>query len=47
MRKASGYLLDGFELRIEAQAFHFPERFTDKRGAAMWKLVTDLIETNQ
>jgi hypothetical protein len=47
MRKASAQLLDGFELRIESQAFHYPDRFTDKRGTAMWNLVTDLIGANQ
>lgn len=39
MAEASRILLDGFELRSGVEAFPYPERYMDERGAAMWSLV--------
>jgi DNA polymerase I len=42
MRRASMDLLDGFEIRTEAEIFR--ERFTDKRGIAMWNRINQLMD---
>jgi hypothetical protein len=44
MAEASRIVLDGFEVRTEAKITRHPERFTDKRGARMWNVVTQLVE---
>jgi DNA polymerase I len=44
MAEASRIVLDGFEVRTEAKVTRHPERFTDKRGIQMWRVVTQLIE---
>jgi DNA polymerase I len=44
MAEASRIVLDGFEVRTEAQIWRYPERFYDERGERMWNVVTQLIE---
>jgi DNA polymerase I len=44
MAEASRIVLDGFEVRTEANITRYPERFTDKRGTRMWNVVTQLVE---
>ncbi len=44
MAEASSIVLAGFPLRSDAKLFRYPERFEDERGAAMWKLVLELLE---
>jgi hypothetical protein len=44
MAEASGIVLNGFVLRTEAKVFAYPERYMDKRGAAMWNLVWNLSD---
>ena len=48
MRRASRIVLnataDGtHELRTDAKIVRFPDRYTDKRGAAMWDRVLELL----
>ena len=42
MQKASEIVLDGFPLRTEAKTIRHPERYSDKRGKAMWEIVCEL-----
>lgn len=44
MRKASIVVLNGFEIRTEAKIVRFPDRYTDPRGAFMWKLICRLTD---
>jgi hypothetical protein len=44
MAEASGVVLDGFELRTDAELIRHPQRYQDGRGATMWGTVTDLLE---
>ncbi len=44
MAEASGVVLDGFELRTDAEPIRHPQRYQDGRGATMWGTVTDLLE---
>jgi DNA polymerase I len=44
MAEASCVVLDGFEVRTEAKVTRYPERFADKRGIQMWRVVTQLVE---
>ena len=43
MREASEVVLDGFGLRTDASVVRPPDRYMDKRGAAMWKKVTGIL----
>jgi hypothetical protein len=43
MEEASRIVLDGFTIRTEAKIVRFPDRYTDKRGTAMWNAVSQLI----
>jgi DNA polymerase I len=43
MAEASRAVLDGFELRTEAKTVHYPDRYSDPRGARMWEIVSRLI----
>ena len=43
MRKASGIVLDGFELNSDVKVIRYPERYMDKRGSVMWNKVMNLI----
>jgi DNA polymerase I-like protein with 3'-5' exonuclease and polymerase domains len=43
MAEASRIVLGGFELRSDATAIRYPDRFQDPRGTAMWSRVIELI----
>ena len=43
MRKASRLVLDGFELRTEADITRWPDRYRDPRGELMWERVMRLL----
>jgi hypothetical protein len=45
MAEASRIVLDGFELRTDATRIHYPNRFYDPRGIAMWDRVIELVTT--
>ena len=42
MAEAGRIVLDGFELRSDAEIFIWPNRYMDKRGAKMWHTVLDI-----
>lgn len=44
MVKASRLILDGFELRSDANIVRFPDRYKDERGIKMWETITQLIQ---
>ncbi len=44
MAEASRVVLDGFELRTDAELIRYPQRYRDGRGVVMWKTVTELLE---
>ena len=43
MAEASCVVLDGFELRSDAEVVVWPDRYMDPRGQHMWNTVTDLL----
>jgi hypothetical protein len=43
MREASRVVLDGFELRTDAEVVRYPDRYTDPRGTVMWDRVMHLV----
>ena len=43
MAKASAMVLNGRELRSEAKAFQYPERYQDERGCQMWEAISDTL----
>ncbi|MDA1052709.1 MAG: DNA polymerase [Planctomycetota bacterium] len=43
MREASRIVLDGFELRSDAEIVRSPDRYMDKRGRRMWETVTAIV----
>lgn len=43
MRQASAAVLDGFELRADAETFVYPDRYVDERGSGMWTTVNNLL----
>jgi len=43
MREASAIVLDGFELRSEANTVCYPQRYMDERGLQMWNKVMGLM----
>jgi DNA polymerase family A len=43
MIEASRAVLNGFELRVDVQIVHYPDRYMDPRGEVMWNRVQDLI----
>lgn len=43
MRQASADILDGFELRSDIKVIHYPDRYMDKKGRAMWNTVMRLL----
>jgi DNA polymerase I-like protein with 3'-5' exonuclease and polymerase domains len=47
MRRASRAVLDGHELRTEANIIRHPERYSDKRGAVIWTRVLELLAEQQ
>jgi DNA polymerase I len=44
MREASRIVLDGFELRADAQIVKYPDRYMDERGEVMWGRVMALMD---
>ena len=44
MRDASLEVLGGFEVKTDAQTVRWPDRFMDKRGAAMWTDVMAVLD---
>ncbi|MBA4067781.1 MAG: DNA polymerase I [Isosphaera sp.] len=42
MRRASEIVLAGFPLRTDVKVVRHPDRYSDKRGAAMWRAVCEL-----
>jgi hypothetical protein len=47
MAKASRIVLDGFELRTEANVVPHPDRYQDPRGKVMWDRVMQLIAARE
>ena len=47
MRKASFYVLDGFELRVDCKLVAYPDRFIDPRGQVMWSAVCSILGETQ
>ncbi len=43
MAQASRVVLDGFELRTDAELIRYPGRYRDARGAVMWRTVMELL----
>jgi len=44
MGEASKIVLNGFELRTDAERWTYPERYSDRRGTEMWNRVMTLLE---
>ena len=44
MTEASRGVLDGFEIRTDADVIRYPDRYMDERGTVMWERVTRLLE---
>ena len=44
MAEASQVVLDGFELRTDAELIEHPQRYRDQRGVAMWQMVMELLD---
>lgn len=44
MSDASATVLNGFRLKSDVKYFHYPERYMDKRGSEMWKMVWEIID---
>lgn len=42
MQRASEIVLDGFPLRTKGKVVRHMERYSDKRGKAMWKIISGL-----
>ncbi len=47
MRRASRIVLPTGELRTDAKIIRYPERYTDKRGAAIWEHMLKLLAKQQ
>jgi hypothetical protein len=47
MREASRVVLDGFELSTDVEVVWYPDRYSDTRGALMWRRVMDLIQQQE
>lgn len=43
MAEASRVVLDGFELRTDAEVVRYPDRYMDKRGRTMWDTIWSLV----
>ena len=43
MAEASRAVLDGFEIRTDANIVRYPDRYMDERGAVMWQRVMQLL----
>ena len=44
MAEASRVVLDGFELRTDAEIVRWPDRYMDKRGAKMWGTIMGILD---
>ncbi len=44
MAEASRAVLDGFELRTDAELIRYSRRYRDARGVTMWTTVMELLE---
>jgi DNA polymerase I len=44
MKEASRLVLNGFEIRTEAEVIRYPDRYRDPRGAAMWETVWEIVQ---
>jgi DNA polymerase I len=44
MREASRIVLNGFELRTDADVVRYPHRYMDERGSVMWQRVMALLD---
>jgi DNA polymerase I len=44
MAEASRVVLDGFELRTDANVVMWPQRYMDPRGQRMWEAVTEILD---
>ena len=44
MVEASRIVLDGFELRADAEIVRWPDRYVDKRGARMWETIMEILD---
>jgi DNA polymerase-1 len=47
MREASRVVLGGFELSTDVEVVQYPDRYSDPRGAVMWRRVMDLIQQRE
>jgi DNA polymerase I-like protein with 3'-5' exonuclease and polymerase domains len=45
MAEASRCVLDGFELRSDAEVYCYPQRYSDKRGRKMWDTVMRAMDS--
>ena len=43
MTEAGRIVLDGFPVRTDAEVVRFPDRYMDKRGNTMWRIVNKLL----
>jgi hypothetical protein len=43
MREAGEIILDGFELRTDAEIVTWPDRYRDARGETMWSRVIEIL----
>ena len=44
MAEASRLVLDGFELRTDAEVVKWPERYMDPRGVKMWETISSILD---
>ena len=44
MQEAGSAVLDGFEVRTDAEIIRYPDRYADGRGTSMWNLVQRLLD---
>jgi DNA polymerase I-like protein with 3'-5' exonuclease and polymerase domains len=44
MAEASRLVLGGFEIRTDVKIVRHPDRYTDRRGAVMWRRIMSLVE---
>jgi DNA polymerase I len=43
MAEASRAVLNGFEVRTDAEIIRYPDRYMDPRGERMWELVQEVL----
>ncbi len=44
MTRAGAIVLEGFEVRTDAEKIIYPDRYQDERGTIMWEKITQLID---